>query len=390
MVYYTPTKVVFGKDAELQAGAMLAGQGARKVLIHYGSERVVKTGLMKKITDQLDKEGISYTLLGGVQPNPRLALARKGIEAVKAEGLDFILAVGGGSVIDSAKCIGYGAVYDGDVWDFYSGKAKPSGSMGIGVVLTLSATGSEMSDSSVITNDDGGLKRGVNTDYCRPAFALLNPELTYTVSRYQTSCGTVDIMMHTLERFFHSGSGLDLTDQLSIALIKEVMKSGLKALQDPSDYDARANLMWASSLSHNGLMQAGNEQRGDWACHQLEHELSGIWDVAHGAGLAAIWATWARYVYRENPARFAMLGEGIFGFAPSDNVENDALRTIASMEEFFHSLEMPINLRELGINPTEKELDLLAEKCSFFSKRTVGAFKVLSKEDMRNIYKAAI
>ena len=197
-------------------------------------------------------------------------------------------------------------------------------------------------------------------------------------------------MMHTLERFFHSGSGLSLTDHLAIALIGEVMDSGKKALANPEDYDARANLMWASSLSHNGLMQAGNDQRGDWACHQLEHELSGIWDVAHGAGLAAIWATWARYVYKENPSRFAFLGEFLFGFAPSGNTENDALRTIAAMEEFFHSINMPVNLRELGINPTDEELDLLAEKASFFSKRTLGAFKVLQKEDMRNIYEAAI
>lgn len=390
MDYYTPTKVVFGKDAELRTGEMLREQNATDVLIHYGSERVVKSGLMKKITDQLDKEGIRYTLLGGVQPNPRLALAKKGIEIVREKNIGFILAVGGGSVIDSAKCIGYGTVYDGDVWDFYTGKAKPAGAMKTGVILTLSATGSEMSDSSVITNDEGGLKRGVNSDYSRPAFALLNPELTYSVSPYQTSCGTVDIMMHTLERFFHSGSGLSLTDHLAIALIGEVMDSGKKALANPDDYDARANLMWASSLSHNGLMQAGNDQRGDWACHQLEHELSGIWDVAHGAGLAAIWATWARYVYKENPSRFAFLGEFLFGFAPSGNTENDALRTIAAMEEFFHSINMPVNLRELGINPTDEELDLLAEKASFFSKRTLGAFKVLQKEDMRNIYEAAI
>ena len=390
MDYYTPTKVVFGKDAELRVGELLKEQDAKNILIHYGSERIIKTGLMKRITDQLDKEGISYTMLGGVQPNPRVSLARKGVEIIKGKGLDFILAVGGGSIIDSAKCIGYGAVYDGDVWDFYSGKAKPAGSLRTGVVLTLSATGSEMSDSSVITNDDGGLKRGISTDYCRPAFAALNPVLTYTVSPYQTSCGTVDIMMHTLERFFHSGGGISLTDQLSMALIREVMKSGQKALENPEDYEARANLMWASSLSHNGLMQAGNDQRGDWACHQLEHELSGLWDVAHGAGLSAIWASWARYVYKDNPERFALLGENIFGLLPSDNTANDALRTITAMEAFFRSISMPVSLRELGVTPTEEDLVLLAEKCSFFSPRTIGAFKVLTKEDMRNIYTAAI
>ena len=390
MVYYTPTKVVFGKDAELQAGAMLAGQGARKVLIHYGSERVVKTGLMKKITDQLDKEGISYTLLGGVQPNPRLALARKGIEAVKAEGLDFILAVGGGSVIDSAKCIGYGAVYDGDVWDFYSGKAKPSGSMGIGVVLTLSATGSEMSDSSVITNEDGDLKRGCNSDYGRPRFALLDPELTYSVPPYHTSCGTADMMMHTLERYFHSGKSLALTEALSEALLKTITENGLKVLENPEDYEARKNLMWASSLSHNGLMQEGNEQRGDWACHQMEHELSGMFDVAHGAGLTAIWATWARYVIEEEPERFAKLGAGIFGIQRTNSALEDGKKAIAAFENYFRSINMPVSIKELlGRNPTDSEIEELADKAVFHGKRTLGAFKVLQKEDIKAIYTAA-
>ncbi len=387
--YHAPTDVILGKDAVSECGEMLRKYGAGKVLIHYGSERVVKNGLIGQITKQLDDGGISYVLLGGAQPNPRLSLVRKGIELGRSEDVDFLLAVGGGSAIDSTKAMAYGLYDDGDVWDFYSGARKPSGALPIGVVLTLAATGSEMSDSSVITNEDGGLKRGCNSDYCRPRFALLDPSLTYSVPPYQTSCGTADIMMHTLERFFHSGKTLDLTDNLSIALLKSVVENGLKALQDPEDYDARANLMWASSLSHNGLMQVGNEQRGDWACHQMEHELSGMYDVAHGAGLTAIWGSWARHVYDEDPERFAYLGEGLFGLKRTSDPSRDAIQAIKAMEACFTSLHMPVTLKELGLDLSDEEIDTLAEKATFFGKRTIGAFQILDKEDILDIYTAA-
>lgn len=387
--YHAPTDVILGKDAVSECGEMLRKYGAGKVLIHYGSERVVKNGLIGQITKQLDDGGISYVLLGGAQPNPRLSLVRKGIELGRNENVDFLLAVGGGSAIDSTKAMAYGLYDDGDVWDFYSGARKPSGALPIGVVLTLAATGSEMSDSSVITNEDGGLKRGCNSDYCRPRFALLDPSLTYSVPPYQTSCGTADIMMHTLERFFHSGKTLDLTDNLSIALLKSVVENGLKALQDPEDYDARANLMWASSLSHNGLMQVGNEQRGDWACHQMEHELSGMYDVAHGAGLTAIWGSWARHVYDEDPERFAYLGEGLFGLKRTSDPSRDAIQAIKAMEACFTSLHMPVTLKELGLDLSDEEIDTLAEKATFFGKRTIGAFQILDKEDILDIYTAA-
>lgn len=387
--YYTPTDVILGKDAVSKCSEMLKKAGAGNVLIHYGSERVIKNGLMEMITKQLDDCGISYTLLGGAQPNPRLSLVRKGIEIGREKNVDFLLAVGGGSAIDSAKAMAYGLYDNGDVWDFYTGARKPEGALPIGVVLTLAATGSEMSDSSVITNEDGGLKRGCNSNYCRPRFALLDPTLTYTVPPYQTSCGTADIMMHTLERFFHSGKSLALTDSLSIALLKSVIENGLKALQNPEDYDARANLMWASSLSHNGLMQTGNEQRGDWACHQMEHELSGMYDVAHGAGLTAIWGSWARHVYMEDSERFAMLGEGVFGLKRTSDPDRDAIQTIKAMESCFTALHMPINLKELGLEPTDEEIDTLAEKATFFGKRTLGAFQILDKQDILDIYTAA-
>ena len=388
MDYYTPTKVVFGKDAELRTGEMLREQNATDVLIHYGSERVVKSGLMKKITDQLDKEGIRYTLLGGVQPNPRLALAKKGIEIVREKNIGFILAVGGGSVIDSAKCIGYGSVYDGDVWDFYTGKAKPAGAMKTGVILTLSATGSEMSDSSVITNDeDGWLKRGCNSDVCRAKFAIMDPTYTFTLPPYQSSCGTVDIIMHTLERFFHSGYGISLTDNLAAALIKTVMVSGKKVLENPEDYEARASIMWASSISHNGLMQVGNENRGDWSCHQIEHELSGMFDVAHGAGLSVVFPAWARYIYKAHAERFAKLGNLVFGLE-GDN-EKVALETIEKFEEFFSSINMPVHLSEMNITLDEETMEKLLDKLTNNNTRTLGIFHNLKREDMKKIYEIA-
>ena len=387
---YTPTRVTLGKGAEDSLGEELKRNGAKKVLVHYGSERIVRDGLMKRLTDQMDREGIEYVLLGGAQPNPRLSLVRKGIELSRKEGVDFIVAAGGGSAIDSAKAIAYGLYdKDGDVWDFYTGARKPQGAYPIGVILTLSATGSEMSDSSVITNEDGNLKRGVNSDYARPRFALLDPELTYTVPPYQTSCGTADMMMHTIERFFHSGPSLELTDNLAIALLRTVAENGIRALQNPQDYEARKNLMWASSLSHNGLMQEGNAQRGDWACHQMEHELSGLFDVAHGAGLTAIWGTWARYVYLEDPERFAKLGEGVFGTKRTGSPERDADAAIKAFEEYFRTIHMPTSIRELGVRPTEKQIAEMADKAVFWGKRTLGAFKVLGKEDIAKIYTEA-
>ena len=389
--YYTPTKVILGKGAELQTGRLLKEAGATKVLIHYGSERTRKPGgLMETITAQLDKEGIGYVFLGGVQPNPRLSLANKGIELAKKEKIDFLLAVGGGSVIDSAKVIAYGLYNGGDVWDFYDGKRTPQGAFPVAAVLTLAAAGSEMSASAVITNDlAGNLKRGFSTDYVRCRFAVMNPELTYTVSPYQTASGAADIMMHTMERFFHPGKSLQLTDELSLALIRTAAENGIKALENPEDYDARASLMWASSLSHNDLMQQGNDQKGDWACHQLEHELSGMFDVAHGAGLAAIWASWARYVMSVDYSRFAYFGEGVFGLKRTGDDKADAERTVLAMEDFYRKISMPTNLRELGIEPTDSQIEELAVKCTFFGKRTVGSFKVLGKEDIADIYRLA-
>lgn len=382
--YYSPTRVVFGKGAKNEVGKELEKEGAKKVLVHFGGSSAEKSGLLSLVRESLKEKKIDFVELGGVKPNPRLSLVRKGIEIGKKEGVDFILAVGGGSVIDSAKAIGYGIKECGDVWDFYDGRKEAQNSVPIGVILTLSATGSELSNSSVITNEEGFLKRGYNNDISRPRFAILDPELTYTVSRYQTEVGSIDIMMHTIERFFHSGDGLDFTDELAATLIRDTIEKGLIAIENPDNYQARASLMWASSLSHNGLMALGNDQRGDWACHQLEHELSGMFDIAHGAGLAILFPAWCQYVYKDDPERFAKLGRLVFGIEEKE--EEGALLTIDKFKQCFRKFEMPLSLKEAGIDLSDEMLEELLDKATFYGKRTLGAFKTLEREDMKAIY----
>lgn len=382
--YYSPTRVVFGKGAKNEVGKELEKEGAKKVLVHFGGSSAEKSGLLSLVRESLKEKKIDFVELGGVKPNPRLSLVRKGIEIGKKEGVDFILAVGGGSVIDSAKAIGYGIKECGDVWDFYDGRKEAQSSVPIGVILTLSATGSELSNSSVITNEEGFLKRGYNNDISRPRFAILDPELTYTVSRYQTEVGSIDIMMHTIERFFHSGDGLDFTDELAATLIRDTIEKGLIAIENPDNYQARASLMWASSLSHNGLMALGNDQRGDWACHQLEHELSGMFDIAHGAGLAILFPAWCQYVYKDDPERFAKLGRLVFGIEEKE--EEGALLTIDKFKQCFRKFEMPLSLKEAGIDLSDEMLEELLDKATFYGKRTLGAFKTLEREDMKAIY----
>ena len=329
-------------------------------------------------------------LLGGVVPNPRLSKVYEGIELCKAEGVDFILAVGGGSTIDSSKAIAYGLANEGDVWEYYEGKRTVTGSIPTAAVLTIAAAGSEMSTSSVITNEEGWLKRGLTSTYAYCKFCILNPELTYTLPAYQTASGCVDIMMHTLERFFTAPETkqLDIIDRISENILKNTMRNAKIALQDPTNYDARAEIMWCGSLSHNDT--TGERSFGDWACHQIEHELSGIWDIAHGAGLAAIWGSWARYVYKYSLPRFVQLAVNVMG-VPNDfrNPEATALEGIAKMEEFFRSIDMPTKISDMGIELTEENIKELAYKCSFMGKRTVGKVKALDIADMEAIYRAA-
>lgn len=386
--YYTPTKVVFGKDTELETGRLVKEQGGTKVLVHYGSGSVKRSGLLDRVLASLKEEGIAFTELGGAVPNPRLSLVYEGIELGKKEGVDFVLAVGGGSAIDSAKAIAYGLKYDGDVWDFYLKKEFPKDAVPVGVVLTLAATGSEMSNSSVITNEEGWLKRGCNNDLGRPRFAVMNPELTYTLPEYQTMSGCVDIMMHTMERWFSHEQDTFLTDCLAVSVLKTVMRAAKRLLKNPQDYDARAEVMWAGSLSHNGLTGCGRD--GDWACHQLEHELGGMFDVAHGAGLAAVWGSWARYVYKSDVNRFAKLMVDVLDI-PYDYAEPEktVLEGIEAMEAFFRSIHMPTSLRELGIDPNEEEISELAYKCSFQETRTIGGIEKLGRKDMEEIYRMA-
>lgn len=384
--FYTPTRVVFGRDAEAQTGRLVKDLGCKKVLLHYGGGSARRSGLLDRIIASLKSEEIEFVELGGVVPNPRLSKVNEGIALSKREGVDFILAVGGGSVIDSAKAIGYGIANEGDVWDFYMGERKPSACAPIGAVLTIAAAGSEMSDSSVITNENGMVKRGCSNDLARCKFAAMNPELTFSLPQYQTESGCVDIMMHTLERYFTPCRNSELNDALAFGLLSTVVKNAKILMREPRNYDARAEIMWAGSLSHNGV--TGDRFIGDWSCHQLEHELSGMFDVAHGAGLAAIWGSWARYVYKSNPERFADLGENVFGCA-SPFAEDRAIECIEAMEAFFEEVEMPTSISKLGINLDDAIIRELADKCSWGGRRKLGAFKRLDKNDMENIYAMA-
>ena len=386
--YYTPTQVVFGKAVEEETGRLIREAGGSRVLLHYGGGSVERSGLLSRIRASLEKEGLFRVELGGVVPNPRLSLVHEGIALGRKEGVDFVLAVGGGSVIDSAKAIGYGLANEGEVWDFYERKRKAKGCAPIGVVLTIAAAGSEMSSSCVITNEDGWIKRGYSSEYSRPRFAVMNPELTMTLSAYQTASGCVDILMHTMERYFYRDGGMELTDGIAESLLRTVMKNALILRDDPSCYDARAEIMWAGSLSHNGLTGFGGDG-GDWASHKIEHELSGLFDVAHGAGLAAVWGSWARYVYREDAARFARFAQNVMGVSGAGTHEEMAEKGIKAMENFFRALNMPTSLAELGVSPTEEEIRTMAEKCVRGVGGPVGVVRPLEVEDIENIYRMA-
>ena len=390
--YYTPTKVVFGRGAENKTGELVAGLGCKKTLLHYGGGSAERTGLLGRIRESLREAGVSFVELGGVVPNPRLSLVNEGIALCRREGVDFILAVGGGSVIDSAKAIAYGAADEerGDVWDFYARIRVPRACLPVGSVLTIAAAGSEMSCSSVITDEATETKRGYGNDLCRPKFAVMNPELTMTLPAYQTACGCVDILMHTMERWFGGGGRMELTDGIAAALMRTVIRNAKILVAEPENYDARAEVMWAGSLSHNGLTGCGTDG-GDWATHQLEHEIGALFDVAHGAGLAAVWGSWARYVYKENPARFAQFATEVMGVQPAATDEDTALAGIAAMEDFYRELKMPVTIRELGIEPTGAQLKEMAEKCAAkFEGGAAGTMKKLSAEDMEKIFRAAM
>ncbi len=386
--FYSPTEVIFGKGTELKTADEIKKHSGSRVLIVYGGGSVVKNGLLKRIEKSLTDAGLAYTSIGGVKPNPRLAFVRTAVEKAKEFGADFILAVGGGSVIDTAKGIAHGVANpETDIWQYWMGKAILEKSTPVGVVLTISAAGSETSDSAVLTDEETGSKRGLNTDFNRPKFAIMNPELTYTLPPYQVSCGIVDIMMHTLDRYFTLTEGNEITDEIAESLLRVVIKNGKIAMEKPSDYGAMSELMWCGSISHNGLTGLGSVK--DFAPHQLGHELSGKFDVVHGASLSAIWGSWAQYCYQTKPERFVRFANQVWGI--EKNSPDETAR--AAMEQtvtFFASLGMPTCFTELGIGvQSEEMLNELADSCVFYGKRTVGNFKQLGREDVYQIYKMA-
>ena len=387
--FYTPTRMIFGKDTQKQVGKIVKEYGFKKVLVHFGGASAKKSGLLDQVTDALKAEGIDYVMLGGVQANPTLAMAKEGIALCQREGVDLVLAVGGGSVIDSSKCIADGVGNpDTDVWNFFLGQGAPKKALPVGVILTLSASGSEMSASCVITNEEQGLKRGFNSVTHRPLFSILNPELTYTVSKFQTGCGTVDIMMHTLERYFGLGQDTPLTDRIAEGLLKTVIEAGRTADKEPENYEARASLMWAGSLSHNNLTGLG--RNFFMQVHQLEHELAGMDPrIAHGAGLSALWPSWARYVCDGNVNRFAQYAVNVWNLDMNfEDPMKTALAGIQATEDFFKSIGMPTSLKELDVEP--EKIEEMAVKCTNYGKRTLPGIKVLGKAEMMEVYQLAL
>lgn len=387
-IYYAPTEVVFGKDAEKKTAEEVKKWGGSRVLLVYGGGSVKRSGLLDRIEVELEDAGIMFKEWGGVKPNPLLSFAEAGVKAAASFGADFILAVGGGSSIDTAKGIAHGTANpETSLWDIWTQKVPLTKSLPVGVVLTIAAAGSEMSDSAVLTNEEIGRKQGLSTDLNRVKFAIMNPELTYTLPKYQVTCGIVDIMMHTLDRYFTHTKGNQMTDEIAEALLRTVIENGRKALEDQTDYEAMSELMWCSSLSHNGITGLGAEK--DFAPHKIGHELSAKYDVAHGASLSAVWEAWALYVYMEEPARFAQYGRKVWGVQAEDDV-TAAREGIRKTVEYFRSLEMPVCLGELEAGVlTEEELMDMAERATGKDTFSVANFKVLWQKDVYEIFRMA-
>jgi len=382
--FYSPTEFVFGKGRENDAGKYVKKYGGNKVLIHFGGQSAQKSGLLDRVKASLENEGIPYKELGGVKPNPRDSLVYKGIELCRNEDIDFILAVGGGSVIDSAKAIAMGVVYDGDFWDFYSGK-QPEKALPVATVLTIAAAGSEGSGDSVITKEDGMLKRGAGSDVLRPRFSIMDPELTQTLPAYQTACGATDIMAHVFERYFTNTTEVEITDRLCEAVLLTMVKETPRVIADPNNYQARANIMWAGTVAHTNIVGVGREQ--DWNSHGIEHELSALYDCAHGAGLAVIMPAWMEFVYKHNVMRFCQMATRVFGCRMDfESPESTALAGIKAFRSFLHSIGMPINFDELGAK--REDIPALVEKFGLGDGKT-GGFVHLSSEDVAKIYNIA-
>lgn len=385
--FVSPTHFVFGKGAEEQVGEKLAERGAHKALLHFGGHSAIASGLIDRVKTTLDKQGIEYVELGGVRPNPEIMLVREGVALCKEHDIDWVLAVGGGSVIDSAKAIAVGAHYDGDVWDFFETKRQTDDVLPIAVVLTIPAAGSEASKNTVVSNDELQMKSGYANNAQRPKLAFMNPELTFTLPSFQTAAGLTDMFSHLLERFFDDIGAVPVTDNLCLSLMKTIRAEAPRAMVDPENYDARANVMWAGMLCHQGLAGVGRHE--DWATHGLEHELSALFpDITHGAGLAVMFPAWMEFVYAENPARFAHYGREVFGLAPTGDVEADALSAIDETRSFFASLGMPTTLAELDVD--EGDIEKLIPTLKENKGEPFGSFKKLTMDDAREIYRIAL
>jgi len=384
--FYSPTFFVFGKNTENEAGKYVKRFGGIKVLIHYGKGSVVRSGLLDRVKKSLNNEGVEYVELGGVMPNPRSGLVYEGIELCRQEKVDFILALGGGSAIDSAKAIAAGVKYNGDFWDFFEGKPIEE-ALPVGTVLTIAAAGSEGSGDTVITKEEGMLKRGAGSDVLRPVFSILNPELTQTLPAYQTACGATDIMAHVFERYFTNTKEVEITDRLCEAVLLTMIKEVPRAIAEPDNYDARANIMWAGMVAHNNLLGVGRDQ--DWSSHAIEHELSALYDVAHGAGLAVVFPAWMTYVMKHDINRFAQIAVRVWGCEMNfANPEETAKEGIKRFKEFLRSIGMPVTFKELGAR--EEDIPLMVEKLGLGENGTLGSFVPLKSKDVEQIYRLAL
>ncbi len=387
--FYAPTKVIFGKGAEKETGKQIKEFGAANVLIVYGGGSVKRSGLLEKVENALSDAQIMFSELGGVVPNPHLDKVYEGIRIGKLKNVDFLLAVGGGSVIDTAKAIAYGlAEPEEDVWDLFEHTRMARKCIPVASVLSIAAAGSETSKGCVITNEKTGEKRAYDDNLARPKFAIMNPEYTKTLPDYQTESGCTDIMMHTMERYFTNGGNMEITDAIAEGLLRTVMKNAVILHQNPGDYDARAEIMWAGSIAHNDLTGCGNDG-GDFMTHKLEHELGGMFDVTHGAGLAAVWPSWARYVCRECLHRFVRYARNVMGVTLDGTDEEVAEAGICAMEDFYRSIGMPVNLNELGIHPTDVQIEDMANRCMIAAGTGTGSAKKLNREDAIRIYQNA-
>lgn len=389
-VYHTPTKVIFKENGENEVAKELLTFNPKKVLIHFGGKSAIKSGLIDRVKKALDQENIKYVLLGGVVANPLLSKVNEGIELAKKEGVDFILAVGGGSVIDSSKAIAIGLFNGGNVWDFFGGKRPVKGSFPVATILTIAAAGSEMSKGCVITKDEGLLKRSCKHTDAACKFAIMNPLLTLTLPKYQTFSGIVDILMHTMERYINTdgNQNLDITDEIAEGLMRAVIKNALILKDNPNDEKARWNIMWAGSLSHNGLTGCGTNS-GEWAVHKIEHELGGMFDVSHGAGLSAVFSSWALYVFDNIYDRLEKFAIKVLNVEPQNNSKETALLGLKTLNDFYRSIDMPTNLKELGLTLSDEEIEELSVKATNFGGRLVGTTIGLDKDDLIKIYNMA-